>query len=458
MSLVDPPPPSQPSNPDETRAERRYQAGDVIDGKYRLVRPLGEGGMGVVWVARHTVVDVDVAIKLIPLRPEIDRSALAGRLLQEVRTAVRVAHPSICRILDFGETHLGDPFVVSELLHGAPLADVLGREPRMPAVRAVQLLLPIADALALAHARGIVHRDVKPENIFLARDVVGRIEPKLLDFGIAHFTDGDGPTAQERTLLGTPDYMSPEQARGAATSPRTDVWSLSIVLYRAITGNTPFSADDPNGVLRNVLNREPLPTTASAAGDEALWLIIQRGLCKEPTDRWASMRELGEAWARWLHDHGVREDLSGASLTATWLESSWEGTSHDFETEFLASELEDTPVSGVSRSGFRSRPASLPSPLLRPESPDEPPGRGSPSTIPAPPLRRRTRLAFFVGLCLVAVALGLVLALRSPGHTPSASVQCPGSAPSAAIADTECPEGSPGGVNQRCVPSTAPSR
>jgi serine/threonine-protein kinase len=415
---VDPPPSSQSPNPDETTADHRYQSGDVIDGKYRLVRPLGEGGMGVVWVARHTVVDLNVAIKLIPLRPEIDRSALAGRLLQEVRAAVRVAHPSICRILDFGETHLGDPFVVSELLHGETLADMLSREPRMPAVQAVRTLLPVADGLTLAHARRIVHRDVKPENIFLARDVLGRMEPKLLDFGIAHFTDGDGPEVRETKLLGTPDYMSPEQARGDATDLRTDVWSLCVVLYRTITGHTPFAADEPSAVLRHVLHQEPPATTASAAGDEALWLIIQRGLRKDSAARWGSMRELGEALARWLYEHGVREDVSGAALDATWLEASWEGSQPEYGKEFLASELEDTPVSGTS--SLVSRPGSI-SPGSEPSGTSEPPpGHGTRSTVPAPPISRRTKRLLLACSAILAFALGLAFAVRC-GQRPTPS-------------------------------------
>ena len=430
MSLVDPPPSSQSPSPDETTADHRYQSDDVVDGKYRLVRPLGEGGMGVVWVARHTVVDLNVAIKLIPLKPEIDRSALAGRLLQEVRAAVRVAHPSICRILDFGETHLGDPFVVTELLHGETLADMLSREPRMPAVQAVRTLLPIADGLTMAHARRIVHRDVKPENIFLARDVLGRTEPKLLDFGIAHFTDGDGSDIRETKLLGTPDYMSPEQARGAVTDLRTDVWSLCVVLYRAITGHAPFAADEPSAILRHVLQQEPAPTTASAAGDEALWLIIQRGLRKDPAARWDSMRELGEALARWLYEHGVREDVSGAALDATWLEASWEGSQPDYGKEFLSSELENTPVSGTSAIDVGVRPGPTPpaSDAFRRSEP--PPGHGTHSTVPAPPLAPGMKRLLLVGSISLAFAVALGLAARC-GERPAPSRDSPWVSPSA---------------------------
>jgi serine/threonine-protein kinase len=299
----------------------RYAPGDVVAGKYRLIRTLGAGGMGVVWVAQNEVLDVHVALKIIDVNQSSRPKQLVARVLTEARTAARLAHPAICRVFDFGESSLGDPFVVSELLHGETLADQLEAEPRIPALRAVQLILPIAEGVALAHRAGIVHRDVKPENIFLSRDASQRLQPKLLDFGIARFVETDQKLTLDGTLLGTPDYMSPEQARGESNvDHRTDIWSLCIVLFELLTGTTPFAADNYNALLWAIIHEDARSTIDYGAGDAALWAILERGLTKDRTQRWNSMRELGEALAMWLLAGGVTEDVCGSSLRATWLE------------------------------------------------------------------------------------------------------------------------------------------
>jgi len=344
-----------------------YLAGDLIDNKYRLARTLGEGGMGVVWVARNVVLDVDVALKLIPLRRGAEQPILTKRLLQEARAAAQLNNPAICRVFDYGQTHLGDPFVVSELMHGETFADVLDTQNRLPATRAAQILLPVLDGLAVAHTQGIVHRDVKPENIFLSRDVAGRLQPKLLDFGIARFVDTESKITVDGALLGTPSYMSPEQARGEGGADfRTDVWSICVVLYEAVTGDVPFDADNYNAILNSVINSPAQSILDYGAGDANLWAILERGLHKDPAERWQSMRELGEALALWLYDHGIREDVCGASLRTTWLAANASGTHFDLGPESVA------PVSGeMVRSDNGSTPALAPVVPLEASS-DEP--------------------------------------------------------------------------------------
>jgi serine/threonine protein kinase len=419
MSSPESPPRTVPPVSMEVKADERYRAGDLIEGKYRLTRPLGEGGMGVVWVAKNVPLDLDVAVKLIALRGGSNRSVLAGRLLQEARTAARVTHPAICRTFDFGETHLGDPFVVSELLHGETLAEVLERQLRLPAVLAVQTLLPIADGLALAHAHGIVHRDVKPENLFLARDLAGRIQPKLLDFGIARRVDGDAPGNADSGLQGTPTYMSPEQVRGRPADFRADVWSLCVVLYQSITGRVPFSGEHHDQILGRVLTEDPLPTTAAAAGDEALWRVLKLGLRKRPEERWNSVRELGEALARWLLDHGVREDLSGASLRTTWLEAADGGSSEPLsersardEANALGSPVSSHPSrpSGVATS-LRYLEDSWSESVERRWSEDTFPGKVDVPTLPAPSAPARPDHKRLIGIVMVALLLGMGLGM-----------------------------------------------
>ncbi len=297
----------------------RYGSGDVIADKYRLVRPLGRGGVGRVWVAHNSVLDVHVGFKLIH-RDKFGSNAIqAERLLQEARAAAKLGHPAIVRVFDFGETDLGDPFVVMELLHGETLASVLKREGRVPATRIAKLLLPIADALATAHDNGIVHRDVKPENIFLTAQDTGRTQPKLLDFGIARVDETNHKLTIQGTVLGTPDYMSPEQARGEEDiDSRTDVWSYCILLYELVTGRVPFDHENYNALLWAIINEEPQPSMNLAAGDAELWAIIERGLQKDRDARWPDMRQLGQALANWLQCHGVYEDITGKSLKTVW--------------------------------------------------------------------------------------------------------------------------------------------
>ncbi len=298
----------------------RYRSGEIIADKYRLVRPLGQGGVGRVWVAHNSVLDVHVGFKLIHTDTSGSGAIQAERLLQEARAAAKLGHPAIVRVFDFGETKLGDPFVVMELLHGQTLASVLKREGRVPATRVIQLLLPIADALATAHDNGIVHRDVKPENIFLTAQDTGRTQPKLLDFGIAQVDTTNHKLTIQGTVLGTPDYMSPEQARGEGEiDERTDVWSYCILLYELVTGRVPFDHENYNALLWAIINEDPQPTVELAAGDAELWSIIERGLRKDRAERWSNMREIGHALANWLMSHGVSEDITGRNLRSVWL-------------------------------------------------------------------------------------------------------------------------------------------
>jgi serine/threonine-protein kinase len=297
----------------------RYAAGSVLSGKYRLDALLGEGGMGAVWRATNLLLDLPVAIKLI--RADLDRNALRARLQLEARSVAKVGHPAIVRIYDVGETELGDPFIVMELLHGDTLAQMLAQG-RLSAARAVQLVLPIIDACAVAHARGIVHRDLKPDNLLIALEDQ-RLQPKILDFGIAKLTDprdADHRLTEIGTVVGSPDYMSPEQARGRDdVDYRTDIWSLCVVLYEAITGAGPFSASNYNALLRAIVEDEPKSLSDHAAGDTQLWEILKKGLAKDRSQRHRSMAELGRELAAWLVSHGVQEDACGISVDSKWL-------------------------------------------------------------------------------------------------------------------------------------------
>lgn len=326
--------PLHPSSvpPREDRGvDNRYLAGDVIADRYRLVKKLGEGGMGVVWVAHSLVLGVDIALKLISASAA--GRSVASRMAREAHAAARLGHPALVRVFDFGWTTRGDPFLVMELAQGETLSRVLHRESRIGAVRAVQLLLPICDGIRCAHEKGIVHRDIKPENVFLAADPFGRLQPKLLDFGIAKMDMREERLTQMGTVLGSPEFMSPEQARGDQdVDLRTDVWSTGVMLYEMITGVLPFKHQNYNALMQAILHQEPKPTTDYRAGDPDLWRVLTKALAKKPEERWQSMTEFGEALALWLYEHGVKEDVCGNSIRALWLDGGLSGVRSEIDT------------------------------------------------------------------------------------------------------------------------------
>jgi eukaryotic-like serine/threonine-protein kinase len=278
--------------------------GRLVAHKYQLERLLGEGGMACVWLARNLLLDMRVALKL--LRPELASPETAARLRAEARAAAHFTHPAIIRVFDIEETPSGEPCIVMELLEGETLYERLERE-EVGAVELVRLLLPIADALCFVHESGFIHRDLKPENIFLA-NVGGRVQPKLFDFGIAKEV---GAQARPRSfsgtgyLVGSPGYMSPEQATGAELDERTDVWSLSVVLYEGLARRPAFVAETPTDVLLSVLRDEPAPL---AGVDPALTRIVFNGLSKDRASRTPSLQRLRHELSEWLASQGELAD------------------------------------------------------------------------------------------------------------------------------------------------------
>lgn len=295
----------------------RYQPDDMIAGKYRLVSLLGEGGMGAVWRARNMDLDVEVALKLI--RAEATLSDATDRLLREAQAAAKLIDSAIVRVFDFGRSEQGNPFIVMELLEGEDLAAAIQRRGRLSAKRAVRVLLPVLRALSVAHQNGIVHRDLKPENVFLSKTPTG-LQPKVVDFGIAQLDKSQAlRLTSTGALMGSPLYMSPEQAKGEAIDFRADIWGITAVLYEALTGTPPFPGNNYNAVLCAIMLKEPERPAADSGVDDELWSLMQRGLAKEPAFRYESMRHFGQALARWLVECGEQTDITGASLVTQWL-------------------------------------------------------------------------------------------------------------------------------------------
>ncbi|HZO14389.1 MAG TPA: serine/threonine-protein kinase [Polyangiaceae bacterium] len=317
------------------------QPGDVISGKYQLGEIIGGGGMGSVWMAYNIPLGIDVAIKLLPPRHFTHRAA--DRLAREARAAARLSHPSIVRVLDFGRTRENVPYVAMELLDGVSLAQVLDRSSAVDPIVTVQTLLPVIDALRAAHAAGVVHRDLKPANIMLTTDHLGFTVPKVLDFGIAKVKEIDTSYTPIGTLLGSAEYMSPEQVQAASSvDERTDVWGATAVLYETMSGRTPFERQHYHEVIRAILSEEPTPTVALDVGDDALWTILARGLAKDREARWPDMHAFGEALARWLIDHGEEVDSTGGSLAARWLRPAPQRLSFPVESRRRTDSEDDT--------------------------------------------------------------------------------------------------------------------
>ncbi|WP_437992307.1 serine/threonine-protein kinase [Sorangium sp. So ce145] len=297
-----------------------HQDGDLIAGKYRLVRRIGEGAMGTVWIATHVALGSEVAIKL--MRPELRSPELAEYFVREARAAGRLNHAEVVRIFDLGETAAGDPYLVMELIEGESLRSALSREAAMAPERAIALLLPVAGAMHAVHEKGVVHRDLKPDNVMLVRRGGGRLQPKIVDFGVAKIVSEREASQASASfeVFGTPDYMPPEQVLAVPDiDRRADIWSLCAMLYELLSGRPPFSSRNALDGLRAVL-QDAVPSLVDTRGlDADLWAIVERGLRKEPSSRWSSMRELGEALAAWLRARGVREDARGVSLAGEWL-------------------------------------------------------------------------------------------------------------------------------------------
>ncbi len=255
-------------------------------GRYQVLRELGRGAMGIVYLAHDLELDRKVAVKMISLQGEDhERDIQESRFRQEARAAGGLSHPSIITVYDVGRQ--GDiAFIAMELVEGRELRELIAEGALAPS-QAIELAALVADALAFAHERGVIHRDIKPGNIMVLAD--GRV--KVMDFGIARMQEATIKT-QTGVLLGSPQYMSPEQVSGAEIDGRADLFSLGVVLYEMVTGLKPFDAADLTQVLFWVVNMPAKPPSERRPGLPAVVdYIVARALRKRPEDRYASAGE-----------------------------------------------------------------------------------------------------------------------------------------------------------------------
>jgi serine/threonine-protein kinase len=371
--------------------------GTIVDNRYVIEGRLGEGGMGVVYAAKHHMIERRVALKVLRKEYANDREIL-GRFVQEAKTATAIGNPHIVDIFDFGTMPDGSTYFAMELLDGVSLMALVGA--RIDAKRLARIAMQVCDGLGAAHERGIVHRDLKPDNVFLVRrgseDFV-----KILDFGIAKVSGANTKTKLTKAgaVFGTPHYMSPEQAAGTTVDRRADIYALGVILYELAAGQLPFDSDNYMGILTQHMYRAPVPIRAlvnNADCPPGLEAIIQKCLGKRPERRYQTAAELSEDLGRFLAGdvpNAVRELMAEASAGYN--------VPHDY---FKSAEV-------------------------RPILPAQPPGQ-----------KKRGAAPLFIAATLLVVVAGALgaawqYAKSRPAPAPSAA-PAPDSAPPAEVAGT----------------------
>src|SRR5574340_676652 len=298
MSASHPPEPL-PRGGDPSGAAHDAMAGRIFGQRYRVVRRLGEGGMGAVYLCEHVMLGRRFAVKV--LRP--DRAAdpeLRERFRNEALAAARIGQQDVVEVLDFGEEPDGALYYVMEALEGRSLGALIREEGPLPVGRTLALLEQVARALAAAHARGVVHRDVKPENVFVVCAADGTERAKVLDFGISHvdLAGGDRLT-RAGSIIGTPEYMAPEQATGSVVDRRSDVYAVGVLAFEMLTGSLPLLGETPIATLLAHQTQVPSPPSRlRAAVPPEVDALVLRALAKNPAERFGSMLDLAAELAR----------------------------------------------------------------------------------------------------------------------------------------------------------------
>jgi eukaryotic-like serine/threonine-protein kinase len=388
--------------------------GQVIDGRYQVESKLGEGGMGIVYLAKHQVLGKKLALKV--LRGEMARDAdVVRRFVQEAQTASSIGHPNIVDISDFGRLPDGAVYFVMEYLDGEALSDIIVRGGSIPMAEAVAIIRQIASALGAAHARGIVHRDLKPDNVIVLRRG-GDPVVKVLDFGIAKVGGAGAKITRTGVVFGTPHYMSPEQASGQTVDGRTDIYALGVIMYEMFTGKVPFDADTFMGILSKHMFEPPVRPSEleSSRSLGAIEGVILRALSKKAEDRHPDM-------------------------------------------DALMADLSAVQMGGEIAVGGRSGPGAPTGLANHLEPPSRTEMKLASATLALP--QRRGPLFALVGVAAVVLAMGVVGAVFALRGGDDAAAQAGGSgeevaevARSAAESSEEAPSDLPGGVEPPAEP------
>jgi serine/threonine-protein kinase len=360
---------------DQTMVERRDPlVGAILDGRFRIDFQLAAGGFGAIYRATDVLSDAEVALKVLLPRLAADRSVVA-RFRREGKTLANLRDPHTITAYELGEAPDGTLYIVMELLHGESLYQRFRSHGPLPWRRVVHIARGVCSSLAEAHAAGIVHRDLKPANIHLETQGDDPDFVKVLDFGIAKIVQGNGPEhnelTQAGTMIGTVDYMSPEQMVGGEMTPGSDIYTLGVVMYEMITGRTPFAeAQTATAILAAVLTQTPEPLSNHVRVPGALDQIVGRCLEREPANRFTDVTDLAEALAEVTAARSRPRPSPAVPATG-------------FEQAVLTTEATriDVRYTGSSQPvldarGARYRPGDLPSPV---------PGVARAPALPLPP-------------------------------------------------------------------------
>jgi eukaryotic-like serine/threonine-protein kinase len=384
--------------------EMPFEPGDSIAGKYEVLELIGVGGIGFVVAATHIELGERVALKF--LRPEfLSNTEAVGRFAREARASVQIKSEHVARVFDVGHLPDGAPFIVMEYLEGKDLGELLLETGALPVPRAVEYVLQACEALAAAHVRGVVHRDVKPENLFLHRPERGTEMVKVLDFGISKVAltgsafEDRHPLARTTMAMGSPTYMSPEQVRASQdVDVHTDIWSLGCVLYELLSGQPAFDAPSLTQISAAILESEPRSLRlARPQVPPGLEAVVKCCLMKDPRRRFQNVGELAVA----LHPYGSQRSQLSIERCCSVLRSA--GVSVQ---EFA---LPSSPPSSLVHSGSIDLAASMPTL----EAPAE---RGSMS-----PSKKWSLLLGAIGAAGLAVAVSLSNGADSAPQTPLAA-------------------------------------
>jgi serine/threonine-protein kinase len=356
--------------------------GQTVAGKYRLVRVLGTGGMGAVYEAHHAVTQRPVAVKILHSWIVAAHPTTALRFIQEAQAPTRLEHPSIVEVLDAGEDPLG-LYLVFELLSGEDLESALRQ--KISEERIVEIVVELLEALAHAHERSLVHRDIKPANVFLAKES-GSTRVKLLDFGIAKRIDvpEESQVTQQGSVIGTVDYMSPEQSMGEVVDRRSDLWSVGALLYRALSGTPPVQASNVMKLALRLATVEPT-SLGKLRPDLSVRFVraVDRAIARLPDDRFSTAREMRAALVACLEEglfaknRRIPRIAIGAALLLVLAAAS-----------VIAAQRGDTDGRSVGIAPVaevEAPPPAIGSPPVEPPSAVEPPI----ASVPEPPAKAR---------------------------------------------------------------------
>ncbi|CAN5864090.1 hypothetical protein BH11MYX2_BH11MYX2_26570 [soil metagenome] len=300
-----------------TNRDAVVKTGDVVEGRYRIIKTLGEGGMGTVFLAEHALIKRRVAIKI--LHPELATDAdVIERFMNEARAAGTLGHPNIVESTDMGFTAEHVPYIVFEYLEGTLLTDEVYRVGGLPVRRAVRIAQQIASALYAAHNANIVHRDLKSDNVFLTDKDDALDHVKVLDFGISRFLETDDEATRLGTVMGTPEFMAPEQITDpASVDKRADIYALGVLIYEMLTARRPFSNDeDPRALMHRIVNNAPPPLQRPEVPHALGEMILNKMLAKNPADRYQSMMDVEAALDSFVTAEHGRASVKRSRLMA----------------------------------------------------------------------------------------------------------------------------------------------